>query len=210
MRHADAPGPRPPQLAATLPIRGRGGDAHRRHRRHPGESGDSGPRTPACLIAAPPADARTLLIRAESAAALQPDPVPARDQYVHTKKLAQRSLYAKDESGRTLRTKVPVSEERWEAADLDKPWLSRSRNPPATGPVPRMYWDRGAKDIVSKPDTCPGQPVYARLGAWPTDPARVRAKKDTVNGTAMLAVELPPACSRRQPALVAAPRNVVG
>jgi hypothetical protein len=85
---------------ATLPIRRRGGDAHRRHRRHPGESGGSDPRTPACLIAAPPADTRTLLIRAASAAAQQPDPVPARHQYVRTKTLAQRSLYTKDESGR--------------------------------------------------------------------------------------------------------------
>ncbi|MGW2150845.1 hypothetical protein ACWCOT_41505 [Nonomuraea bangladeshensis] len=68
---------------------------------------------------------------------------------MRTKTLAQRSLYTKDESGRTLYTKVLVSEERREAADLDKPWLRRSRNPPATGPAPRMYWDRGAKDIVS-------------------------------------------------------------
>ncbi|MGA5761728.1 hypothetical protein [Nonomuraea bangladeshensis] len=68
---------------------------------------------------------------------------------MRTKTLAQRSRYTKDESGRTLHTKVLVSEERWEAADLDKPWLSRTRNPPATGPAPRRYWDRGAEDIVS-------------------------------------------------------------
>ncbi|GAA1723130.1 hypothetical protein [Nonomuraea bangladeshensis] len=71
-----------------------------------------------------------------AAAARQPDPVPARDQYVHTKTLAQRSLYTTDASGRTLHTMALVSEERWEAADLDKPWLRRSRNPPATGPAP--------------------------------------------------------------------------
>ncbi|MEU4508341.1 CU044_5270 family protein [Nonomuraea wenchangensis] len=138
--------------------------------------GGSGPRTPGHLIAAPPADARTLLTLAASAAAGQPDTVPAPDQYVHTKTLAQRSLYTKDDAGRTLHTKVLVSEERWEAADPGKPWLSRSRNLSATGPVPRKYWDRGVEDIVSEPGACPGQPAYARLGAWPTDPAQVRAK----------------------------------
>ncbi|MBB6347110.1 CU044_5270 family protein [Nonomuraea muscovyensis] len=138
--------------------------------------GGSDPRTPGYLIAAPPADAQALLTLAARAAAGRPDPVPARGQYVHTRMLAQHSLYTKDESGRTLYTKVLVSEERWEAADVGKPWLSRSQNLSATGPAPRKYWDRGVEDIVSEPGACPGQPAYARLGAWPTDPARVRAK----------------------------------
>ncbi|MGW5156926.1 CU044_5270 family protein [Nonomuraea wenchangensis] len=138
--------------------------------------GGSDPRTPGYLLAAPPADARTLLTLAAAAADGRPDTVPARDQYVHTRTLAQHSLYTKDESGRTLYTKVLASEERWEAADLGKPWLSRSQNLSATGPAPRKYWDRGVEDIVSEPGACPGQPAYARLGAWPTDPAQVRAK----------------------------------
>ncbi|MFI6793841.1 CU044_5270 family protein [Nonomuraea sp. NPDC050383] len=138
--------------------------------------GGSDPRTPGYLIAAPPADAKALLTLAARAAAARPDTVPARGQYVHTKTLAQHSLYTKDGSGRTLYTKVLVSQERWEAADVGKPWLSRSRNLSATGPAPRKYWDRGVEDIVSESGACPGQPAYARLGAWPTDPAQVRAK----------------------------------
>ncbi|MFI6803168.1 CU044_5270 family protein [Streptosporangium canum] len=136
----------------------------------------SDPRAPGYLIAAPPADAKVLLTLAARAAAGRPDTVPARGQYVHTKTLAQHSLYTKDESDRMLYTKVLVSEERWEAADVGKPWLSRRQNLSATGPAPRKYWDRGVEDIVSETGTCPGQPAYARLGAWPTDPARVRAK----------------------------------
>ncbi|MEV0149785.1 MULTISPECIES: CU044_5270 family protein [unclassified Nonomuraea] len=138
--------------------------------------GGSDPRTPGYLIAAPPADAKALLTLAARAAAGRPDTVPARGQYVHTKALAQHSLYTKDASGRTLYTKVLVSQERWEAADVGKPWLSRDRNLSATGPAPRRYWDHGVEDIVSEPGACPGRPAYARLGAWPTDPAQVRAK----------------------------------
>ncbi|MEU7858429.1 CU044_5270 family protein [Nonomuraea sp. NPDC049141] len=138
--------------------------------------GGSDPRTPGFLIAAPPADAQALLTLAARAAAGRPDTVPARGQYVHTKMLAQHSLYTTDKSGRTLYTKVLVSEERWEAADVGKPWLSRSQNLSATGPAPRTYWDRGVEDIVSESGACPGQPAYARLGAWPTDPAQARAK----------------------------------
>ncbi|MFG3436242.1 CU044_5270 family protein [Nonomuraea sp. NPDC047897] len=138
--------------------------------------GGSDPGTPGSLIAAPPADARTLLTLAARAAADRPDTVPVRGQYVHTKTLAQHSLYTKDRRGRTLSTKVMVSQERWEAADLGKPWLSRSRNLSAVGPAPRTYWDRGVEDIVSEPGACPGRPAYERLGAWPTDPGLVRAK----------------------------------
>ncbi|GLW11554.1 hypothetical protein Misp01_66820 [Microtetraspora sp. NBRC 13810] len=138
--------------------------------------GGSDPRTPGYLIAAPPADAQALLTLAARAAAGRPDTVPARGQYVHTKMLAQHSLYTKGESGRMLYTKVLVSEERWEAADAGKPWLSRSQNLSATGPAPRKYWDHGVEDIVSEPGACPGQPAFARLGTWPTDPAEVRAK----------------------------------
>ncbi|MEV0825055.1 CU044_5270 family protein [Nonomuraea rubra] len=138
--------------------------------------GGSDPRTPGYLIAAPPADAKALLTLAARAAAGRRDTVPVRGQYVHTKTLAQHSLHTKDESGRTLHTKVMVNEERWEAAGLGKPWLSRSQNLSAAGPAPRKYWDRGVEDIVYEPGTCPGQPAYARLGAWPTDPAQVRAK----------------------------------
>ncbi|WP_052423799.1 CU044_5270 family protein [Nonomuraea candida] len=138
--------------------------------------GGSDPGTSGHLLAAPPADAEALLTLAARAAAGRPDTVPARGQYVHTKTLAQHSLHTKDESGRTLATKVMVSQERWEAADVGRPWLSRSRNLSATGPAPRKYWDRGVEDIVYEPGACPGRPAYARLGAWPTDPARVRAK----------------------------------
>ncbi|MEU8140519.1 CU044_5270 family protein [Nonomuraea sp. NPDC048901] len=138
--------------------------------------GGSDPRTPGYLVAAPPADAKALLNLAARAAADQPDMVPPRGQYVHTKMLAQRSLYTKDRSGRTQYTKVLVNEERWEAADVGKPWLSRTQALSATGPVPRKYWDRGVEDIVYEPGACPGQPAYARLGAWPTDPGQVRAK----------------------------------
>ncbi|MFG3437337.1 CU044_5270 family protein [Nonomuraea sp. NPDC047897] len=127
-------------------------------------------------FAAPPADAKALLSLAAQAAAGRPDTVPVRGQYVHTKMLSQNSLYIKDKSGRTLSTKVLVSEERWEAADAGKPWLSRTQKLSATGPAPREYWDRGVEDIVSEPGTCPGQPAYARLAAWPTDPAQVRTK----------------------------------
>ncbi|GAA2214809.1 hypothetical protein GCM10009850_102750 [Nonomuraea monospora] len=127
-------------------------------------------------FAAPPADAKALLSLAAQAAAGRSDTVPVRGQYVHTKMLSQNSLYTKDKSGRTLYTKVLVSEERWEAADAGKPWLSRTQKLSATGPAPREYWDRGVEDIVSEPGTCPGQPAYARLAAWPTDPAQVRAK----------------------------------
>ncbi|MEU1390709.1 MULTISPECIES: CU044_5270 family protein [unclassified Nonomuraea] len=138
--------------------------------------GGSDPRTPGYLLAAPPADAKALLTLAARAAGDRPDTVPARGQYVHLKTLAQRSLHTKDESGRTLYTKVMVNEERWEAADVGKPWLSRSQSLSGTGPAPRRYWDHGVEDIVYEPGTCPGQPAYARLGAWPTDPDQVRAK----------------------------------
>ncbi|WP_433541428.1 CU044_5270 family protein [Streptosporangium sandarakinum] len=138
--------------------------------------GGSDPRTPGYLIAAPPADAKALLTLAARAAAGQRDIVPSRGQYVHTRTLAQHSLYTKDRLGTTQYTRVMVDEERWEAADLGKPWLSRSRNLSGTGPAPRKYWDRGVEDIVSEPGACPGRPAYARLGAWPTDPAQVRAK----------------------------------
>ncbi|GAA3613219.1 hypothetical protein GCM10022419_117880 [Nonomuraea rosea] len=138
--------------------------------------GGSGTHTPGHLLAAPPADAKALLGLAARAAAGRPDIVPARGLYVHTKKLAQESLYTKDESGKTRYTKVLVNEERWEAADVGKPWLSRRQGLSAAGPAPRTYWDRGVEDIVSEPAGCPGQPSYARLGAWPTDPAQVRAK----------------------------------
>ncbi|WP_157530122.1 CU044_5270 family protein [Microtetraspora niveoalba] len=138
--------------------------------------GGSDPRTTGYLVGAPPADAKVLLTLAARAAVGRPDMVPARGQYVLTKTLAQNSLYTKDESGRMVYTKVLVSQERWEAADVGKPWLSRSQNLSATGPAPRKYWDRGVEDIVSEPGACPGQPAYARLGAWPTDPAQVRAK----------------------------------
>ncbi|MGN9837535.1 CU044_5270 family protein [Nonomuraea sp. H19] len=138
--------------------------------------GGSGPHTPGYLLAAPPADAKALLNLAAQAAADQPDTVPARGQYVHTKRLAQRSLYTEDESGRTQYAKVLVNEERWEAADVGKPWLSREQGLSATGPAPRYLWDHGSEDIVYEPAACPGQPAYARLSAWPTDPAQVRAK----------------------------------
>ncbi|NUW35741.1 CU044_5270 family protein [Nonomuraea sp. SMC257] len=138
--------------------------------------GGSDPHTPGYLIAAPPADAKALLTLAARAAADRSDTVPARGEYVHTRTLAQHSLHTKDKSGGTLSTKVLVSQERWEAADVGKPWLSRSQNLSATGPAPRRYWDRGVEDIVYEPGDCPGQPAYARLGAWPTDPAEVRAK----------------------------------
>ncbi|MFI7128915.1 CU044_5270 family protein [Nonomuraea sp. NPDC050153] len=138
--------------------------------------GGSDPRTSGYLIAAPPADAQALLTLAARAAADQRDTVPSRGQYVHTKMLAQRSLYTKDKSGATQYTKVLANEERWEAADVGKPWLSREQSLSATGPAPRKYWDRGVEDIVSEPGPCPGQPTYARLGAWPRDPAQVRAK----------------------------------
>ncbi|WP_433514230.1 CU044_5270 family protein [Nonomuraea sp. CA-143628] len=138
--------------------------------------GGSAPHTPGYLVAAPPADAKALLGLAARAAADQPDVVPPRGQYVHTKMLAQRSLYTKDRSGKTQYTKVLVNEERWEAADVGKPWLSRTQGLSATGPAPRTYWDRGVEDIVYESGACPGLPAYARLGAWPTDPAQVRAK----------------------------------
>ncbi|MFF5205317.1 CU044_5270 family protein [Streptosporangium sp. NPDC000396] len=138
--------------------------------------GGSGPHTPGYLIAAPPADAKALLNLAAQAAADQPDMVPARGQYVHTKKLAQRSLYTEDESGKAQYTRVLVNEERWEAADVGKPWLSREQVLSAAGPAPRYLWDHGPEDTVYEPAACPGQPSYARLGAWPTDPAQVRAK----------------------------------
>ncbi|MGW6504781.1 CU044_5270 family protein [Nonomuraea angiospora] len=138
--------------------------------------GGSAPHTPANLLAAPPADAKALLTLAARAAADQSDTVPSRGEYVHTKTLAQRSLYTKDESGATQYTKVLVNEERWEAADVGKPWLSREQALTATGPAPRKFWDRGVEDILSESSGCPGQPAYARLGAWPTDPAQVRAK----------------------------------
>ncbi|MFG1749239.1 CU044_5270 family protein [Streptosporangium sandarakinum] len=138
--------------------------------------GGSGPHTPGYLIAAPPADAKTLLTLAARAASGQPDTVPARGQYVRTRRLTQRSLYTEDRSGGTRHTKVLVSEERWEAADVGKPWLSRERGLSATGPAPRNRWDRGPEDTVYEPAACPGRPAYARLSAWPTDPVRVRAK----------------------------------
>jgi hypothetical protein len=138
--------------------------------------GGSGPHTPASLFAAPPADAKALLDLAARAAADQRDTVPSRGQYVHTKMLAQRSLYTKDESGTMQYTKVLANEERWEAADVGKPWLSREQGLSATGPAPRNYWDHGVEDILYEPAACPGRPAYARLGAWPTDPVQVRAK----------------------------------
>ncbi|NUW37022.1 CU044_5270 family protein [Nonomuraea sp. SMC257] len=138
--------------------------------------GGSAPRTPGYLIGAPPADAKALLSLAARAAADQPDTVPARGQYVHTKRLVQRSLYGEDEAGRTQYTKVLVNEERWEGADVGKPWLSREQPLSAVGPAPRTVWDHGTEDTVYEPATCPGEPAYTRLGAWPTDPAQVRAK----------------------------------
>ncbi|MFC4016117.1 CU044_5270 family protein [Nonomuraea purpurea] len=138
--------------------------------------GGSDPHTPGYLIAAPPADAKALLTLAARAAAGQRDTVPSRGQYVYTKVLAQRSLYTKDESGATQYTKVLASEERWEAGDVGKPWLSREQSLSATGPAPRKYWDRGIVDIVHESSRCPGKPVHTRLGAWPTDPVQVRAK----------------------------------
>ncbi|MFG6201351.1 CU044_5270 family protein [Nonomuraea sp. JJY05] len=138
--------------------------------------GGSGPNAPGHLLAAPPADAKALLGLAARAAAGQRDTVPSRGQYVHTKTLAQRSLYTKDKSGTTQYTKVLANEERWEAADVGKPWLSREQGLSATGPAPRRFWDHGVEDILSESSGCPGQPAYARLGAWPTEPARVRAK----------------------------------
>ncbi|MGW2157106.1 CU044_5270 family protein [Nonomuraea sp. NPDC001699] len=127
-------------------------------------------------LAAPPADAQTLLKLAARAAAEQPDTVPASGQYVHTRMLAQRSLFAPDEAGTRQYTKVMVNEERWEAADVGKPWLSREQSVSATGPAPRNRWDHGVEDTVYEPAACPGQPAYARLRSWPTDPAQVRAK----------------------------------
>ncbi|MEU6786144.1 CU044_5270 family protein [Nonomuraea angiospora] len=138
--------------------------------------GGSAPHTAGNLLAAPPADAKALLALAARAAAGQSDTVPSRGQYVHTKTLAQRSLYTKDKAGATQYTKVMVNEERWEAADVGKPWLSREQALSATGPAPRKFWDRGTGDILYESSGCPGQPAYARLGAWPTDPAEVRAK----------------------------------
>ncbi|GAA3144199.1 CU044_5270 family protein [Nonomuraea roseoviolacea] len=138
--------------------------------------GGSDPHSPGALIGAPPADAKALLSLAARAAADQPDMVPSRGQYVHTRMLDQRSLYTQDEAGRTQYTKVLVSEERWESADVGKPWLSREQGLSATGPAPRYRWDDGREDTLYEPATCPGQPAYARLGAWPTDPAQVRAR----------------------------------
>ncbi|MDX3102731.1 CU044_5270 family protein [Nonomuraea angiospora] len=150
--------------------------------------GGSAPHTPANLLAAPPADARALLTLAARAAADQSDTVPSRGQYVHTKTLAQQSLYTKDKSGAMQYTKVLVNEERWEAADVDKPWLSRRQALSATGPAPRKFWDRGTEDILYESSGCPGRPAYARLGAWPTDPAQVRAKIVADTGEAPLRV----------------------
>ncbi|NRQ33559.1 CU044_5270 family protein [Nonomuraea sp. NN258] len=127
-------------------------------------------------LAAPPADAQTLLKLAARAAGEQRDTVPGRGQYVHTKRLAQRSLYLADETGAVRYTKVLVNEERWESADVGRPWLSREQAVSATGPAPRNRWDHGVEDTVYGPASCPGRPAYARLGAWPTDPAQVRAK----------------------------------
>ncbi|GAA3670529.1 hypothetical protein GCM10022224_038430 [Nonomuraea antimicrobica] len=138
--------------------------------------GGSAEDSPGHLIAAPPADAKTLLVLAARAASAQSDLVPAHGQYVHTKRLAQNSLYTKSASGETQYTEVLVNEERWEAADVGKPWLSRVESLSATGPAPRKYWDRGLEDILYESASCPGRPAYARLGAWPTDPAQVRAK----------------------------------
>ncbi|MEV4573831.1 CU044_5270 family protein [Nonomuraea jabiensis] len=138
--------------------------------------GGSAPRTPGHLLAAPPADAKALLTLAARAAAGRPDTVPSRGQYVHTKTFAQRSLYTKDEAGALQYTRVLVNEERWEAADVGKPWLSREQALSATGPAPRRFWDRGVQDVLYESSGCPGRPAYARLGAWPTDPAQVRAK----------------------------------
>ncbi|SEH02711.1 hypothetical protein SAMN05444920_12947 [Nonomuraea solani] len=127
-------------------------------------------------MAAPPADAKALLKLAAQAAAGQAGTVPDRGQYVHTKKLAQRYLHTRGKSGEPQGTTITASEERWEAADVNKPWLSREQALSATGPAPRKYWDHGVEDIVSETAGCPGEPAYARLGAWPTDPAQVRAK----------------------------------
>ncbi|WP_214415299.1 CU044_5270 family protein [Sphaerisporangium fuscum] len=149
--------------------------------------GGSDPRTPGYLLAAPPADAQALLKLAARAAADQPDPVPARGQYIHTKRLAQRSLYTKGESGKIQYTKVLADEERWEAAGVGKPWLSREQALSAEGPAPERLWNRGIEDIVYE-SSCPGEPAYARLSAWPTDPAQVRAKIVTEHGDKPLAV----------------------
>ncbi|MFI7687813.1 CU044_5270 family protein [Nonomuraea sp. NPDC049655] len=138
--------------------------------------GGSGPHTPGHLLAAPPADAKALLTLAARAAADRPDPEPARGQYVHTRTLAQQSLHTKDKSGATQYTKVMVNEERWEAADVGMPWLSRTQALSATGPAPRSFWDHGVEDVLSESPGCPGRPPYARLATWPTDPAQVRAK----------------------------------
>ncbi|YCK39698.1 CU044_5270 family protein [Actinomadura sp. ATCC 39365] len=138
--------------------------------------GGSDPHTPGYLIAAPPADAKALLTLAARAAVGQGDTVPAQGQYVHTRTLAQRSLHTRDRSGTTQYTNVLVSEERWEAADVGKPWLSRTQGLSATGPAPRRFWDHGVEDVLSESSGCPGRPAYARLAAWPTDPAQVRAK----------------------------------
>ncbi|MBB5775380.1 CU044_5270 family protein [Nonomuraea jabiensis] len=135
--------------------------------------GGSDPDNP---LAAPPADAQTLLKLAARAAAEQPDRVPARGQYAHTRMLVQRSLFTTDEAGPPQYTKVLVNEERWEAADVGKPWLSREQAVSATGPAPRNRWDHGVEDTVYEPAACPGEPAYARLRSWPTDPAQVRAK----------------------------------
>ncbi|SEM67769.1 CU044_5270 family protein [Nonomuraea pusilla] len=137
--------------------------------------GGSDPGNP---LAAPPADAQTLLKLAARAAAEQPDMVPPRGQYVHTRRLTQRSLFTADEAGTPQYTDVLVlvNEERWEAADVGKPWLSREQAVSATGSAPRNRWDHGVEDTVYEPAACPGQPAYARLRSWPTDPARVRAK----------------------------------
>ncbi|MEV6157230.1 CU044_5270 family protein [Nonomuraea sp. NPDC052129] len=150
--------------------------------------GGSDPRTPGYLVAAPPADAKALLNLAARAAADQPDMVPPRGQYVHTKMLAQRGYYSADKSGRIKYSKVMVREERWEAADVGKPWLSREQALSATDSVPRREWDYGVEDIVSEPAACPGEPAYARLGVWPTDPAQVRAKLVAKEGEAPLRV----------------------
>ncbi|MEU0569073.1 CU044_5270 family protein [Nonomuraea sp. NPDC005983] len=132
------------------------------------------------VLAAPPANAQALLRLAAKAAADQRDLVPGPGQYVHTKSLAQRALHVRQKSGGSTETRVMVTEERWEPLDAGKqPWLSREQAISATGRAPKWLWDHGVEDSLYE-TSCPAKPndelAYARLGAWPTDLARVREK----------------------------------
>ncbi|WP_188192692.1 CU044_5270 family protein [Nonomuraea sp. SYSU D8015] len=132
---------------------------------------------PAPMLAAPPASAEALLELAARAAAGQRDPMPGPGQYVHTTMRIQRYLFTQNpETGEALYAVVRARGERWEPASLGKPWLLRERAESATGKVPRWLWDKGVEDSLYEPSSCPGQPAYARLAAWPTDVAQVRAK----------------------------------